>query len=103
MLGPLGLLESTLETTTMTNSAAKSNRLAYRLSELSPMLGVSIKTLDRMRKNSSFPPPDQTAGRILLWRVETVEAWLSREWQANDSKSNHTAHSSRMRPARLGV
>ncbi len=62
----------------MTHTVANPpGRLTYRINELAIMLGVSVKTIDRMRKNGSFPPPDRCAGRVLLWRIETIEHWLS--------------------------
>ena len=68
-----------------------SGRLTYRINELASMLGVSVKTLDRMRRAGEFPPPDQHAGRVLLWRVGTVESWLERSWNAKRSSTGSKA------------
>lgn len=62
-------------------------RLTYRLSELASLLGVSVKTLDRMRQNGTFPRPDQTAGRVLLWKKTTIEKWLDGEWKPSKNAS----------------
>jgi predicted DNA-binding transcriptional regulator AlpA len=87
----------------MTASAAISPRLTYRINELATMLGVSVKTLDRMRKDGLFPPPDQHAGRVLLWRVSTVEAWLARDWKVNETKSGSKTRPKTRKPAHTGA
>jgi predicted DNA-binding transcriptional regulator AlpA len=42
------------------------------------MIGVSVSTLDRMRKRKEFPPPiDVSGGRRIGWRLSVVQAWLA--------------------------
>jgi predicted DNA-binding transcriptional regulator AlpA len=77
------------QSTTMTAPG----RLTYRISELATMLGVSVKTLDRMRRDGSFPPPDQHAGRALLWRVSTIDEWLSTDSAGHKRETGSTRNS----------
>jgi predicted DNA-binding transcriptional regulator AlpA len=51
-------------------------RLALRLDEVAAALGVSRRAVERVRAAGRFPRPDRTLGRMPLWRVETVRAWL---------------------------
>jgi predicted DNA-binding transcriptional regulator AlpA len=77
----------TQETPVSVIDSIPAGRLTYRINELAAMLGVSVKTLDRMRQNGTFPRPDQTAGRVLLWKKTTIEKWLDGEWKAKKSAS----------------
>ena len=44
--------------------------------QLPGLLGVSRRTLSRLRATGEFPEPDRVVGRIALWRLETLTAWL---------------------------
>ena len=52
--------------------------LAYRIDELADALGVSRRAIERERAAGRFPRPDLTIGKMPLWRVETVRAFLER-------------------------
>ena len=52
--------------------------LTYRLDELTKVLGVSRRAIERERASGRFPRPDLSIGKMPLWRVETVRAWLGR-------------------------
>jgi hypothetical protein len=54
------------------------DRLALRLDEIARSLGVSRRSLERVRSAGRFPPPDVHIGRMPLWRIETLRRWL--EW-----------------------
>jgi predicted DNA-binding transcriptional regulator AlpA len=50
--------------------------MALRLNEVARALGVSRRAVERERSAGRFPKPDLTIGRMPLWRVETVRAWI---------------------------
>ncbi len=52
--------------------------LAYRPEDLEQALGIDNRTLQRWRSAGKFPKPDIRHGHTLLWRVETVRAWLEK-------------------------
>jgi hypothetical protein len=54
------------------------DRLAYRIDELSDALGVSRRAIERERSRGRFPKPDLVIGKMPLWRVESVRAFLER-------------------------
>jgi predicted DNA-binding transcriptional regulator AlpA len=51
-------------------------RLAWRLNEIADSLGLSRRTLERLRAGGRFPPPDLIVHRTPLWRADTIQAWL---------------------------
>jgi hypothetical protein len=51
-------------------------RLAFRANEIAKCVGISLRALQRERSAGRFPAPDQHVGRMPIWRVETVKAWL---------------------------
>jgi predicted DNA-binding transcriptional regulator AlpA len=51
-------------------------RLAYRLDDIAQVLGISRRAIERERSAGRFPKPDRVIGRMPLWRVETIRAWL---------------------------
>ena len=52
--------------------------LAYRLEELADALGVSRRVLERERSAGRLPKADLYIGKMPLYRVESVRAWLDR-------------------------
>ena len=54
------------------------DRMTLRLDELAAALGVSRRAIERERSAGRFPRPDLTIGKMPLWRVETVRAYLER-------------------------
>jgi hypothetical protein len=55
-------------------------RLGYRLAEVAQSLGVSRRTIERIRSAGKFPPHDFKLGRIPLWRPQTlvqVHQWIA--------------------------
>jgi hypothetical protein len=53
-------------------------RLTWRLGDISKALGISRRALERERSAGRLPKPDLTIGRMPLWRVETIQAWIER-------------------------
>lgn len=43
--------------------------------QLAALLGVSIRTLWRLRRTGKVPPPVRI-GSCIRWRIEEVQAWL---------------------------
>jgi predicted DNA-binding transcriptional regulator AlpA len=41
------------------------------------MIGVSVSTLDRMRKRKEFPPPIEVSLRRVGWLLSVVQAWIA--------------------------
>ncbi len=54
-------------------------RLAYRLSEVADALGLSRRSLERAVASRQWPPADLRLGRTRLWRVATIESWLTQQ------------------------
>ena len=54
------------------------NRLGFRLHELAAGLGVSRRSIERERAAGRFPRPDLTIGKMPLWTLETIRAWIER-------------------------
>jgi hypothetical protein len=51
-------------------------RLAFRADEVAAGLGVSTRTLQRELSAGRFPAADLTIGKMPLWTVATVRAYL---------------------------
>jgi predicted DNA-binding transcriptional regulator AlpA len=60
------------------HSNPTTTRLALRADEVAASLGISKRTLQRELAARRFPKPDQHIGRMPIWRIETVKAWLER-------------------------
>jgi predicted DNA-binding transcriptional regulator AlpA len=56
--------------------AIPSNRIAWRMADLTALTGLSRRMIERERSAGRFPAPDRFVGRCPLWRPETVDAWL---------------------------
>ena len=54
------------------------DRMTLRLDEVAAALGVSRRVVERERSAGRFPRPDLTVGKMPLWRVETVRAYVER-------------------------
>jgi hypothetical protein len=54
------------------------DRMTLRLDELAAALGVSRRVIERERSAGRLPAPDLVIGKMPLWRVDTVRAWLER-------------------------
>jgi hypothetical protein len=56
-------------------------RMAWRLSEIASMIGVSPRLLQMERAAGRMPPADVRIGKskVLLWRRETIDAWLTQQ------------------------
>jgi len=52
--------------------------LAYRKQTAAELLGISVRTLERLASAGKFPRPDAHAGRCPLWRRTTLEGWIAR-------------------------
>jgi predicted DNA-binding transcriptional regulator AlpA len=48
----------------------------FRRHDLARLTGFSERTIDRMRRKGTVPPPDVSASRLIGWRAATVERWL---------------------------
>jgi predicted DNA-binding transcriptional regulator AlpA len=58
-------------------SAPPVDRMTLRLDELAAALGVSRRVLERERAAGRLPSPDLHIGKMPLWRVASIEAWLA--------------------------
>jgi hypothetical protein len=54
-------------------------RLAMRFAEVAQTLGVSRRLLERELSAGRFMKPDLYIGRVPLWRVESIRAWLAEQ------------------------
>jgi predicted DNA-binding transcriptional regulator AlpA len=51
-------------------------RLALRADEIAESIGISRRSLQRELAAGRFPRADLYVGKMPLWRVETIKAWL---------------------------
>jgi len=61
-----------------TKSRSQTQRLTLRIEELAEAIGVSRRVLERELSASRFPKPDLRIGKMPLWRLDTISAWLER-------------------------
>ncbi len=61
-----------------TESRSQTHRLTLRIEELAEAIGVSRRVLERELSAGRFPKPDLRIGKMPLWRVESLDAWLKR-------------------------
>jgi predicted DNA-binding transcriptional regulator AlpA len=61
----------------MQTTAAPIERMALRLDEVAATLGMSRRTIERLRAGGKFPKPDVKAGKAPLWKPETIRAWIA--------------------------
>jgi predicted DNA-binding transcriptional regulator AlpA len=59
-----------------------SDRLAYRQTEVARMLGISLPTWHRMRRDGVAPAPDLTYNRTPLWSQSTLDQWVANKLSA---------------------
>lgn len=48
-----------------------------RPKEVCRAIGVSRSTLERWRRDGSFPPPQRLGPQVVGWQADAVEEWLS--------------------------
>jgi hypothetical protein len=51
--------------------------LYWRRADLPFAVGMSLRTIDRLRAKGEWPAPDKIVGSCLLWRPETIERFMS--------------------------
>jgi predicted DNA-binding transcriptional regulator AlpA len=47
------------------------------IKDLTTILGVSRRLLERERSAGKFPPPDLHVGRMPRWQLETITRWIA--------------------------
>ncbi|MFI5459776.1 MAG: helix-turn-helix transcriptional regulator [Isosphaerales bacterium] len=55
------------------------DRLAWDLTDIAALMGVSRRLLERQRSAGKLPPPDVRIGRRCLWRPGTITRWLDEQ------------------------
>ena len=68
--------------------SSSDDRIVYRYNDLARKLGVCTRTLDRERSAGRFPQPDQRIGRCLLYKPQTIQAWLNGQKTETGKRSN---------------
>jgi predicted DNA-binding transcriptional regulator AlpA len=51
--------------------------LAFRKATAAKLVGISVRTLERLASAGRFPRPDAHAGRCPLWIRSTLESWIA--------------------------
>jgi len=46
------------------------------IADIAAVLGVTRRSVERLRSSGSLPKPDLRIGRNLRWRPDTVRTWL---------------------------
>jgi predicted DNA-binding transcriptional regulator AlpA len=49
----------------------------YDRGQLAELFQCSLRTIDRLRNDPTFPRPIRASGRLVRWSAEAVERWLS--------------------------
>jgi predicted DNA-binding transcriptional regulator AlpA len=52
-------------------------RMTLRIDEVADAVGVSRRVLERERAAGRMPKSDLRIGKMPLWRVETIHAWIN--------------------------
>ena len=59
----------------------------YRRVDLASLLGVDLSTIDRWRKEGRLPEPIRLGYRVIAWRKEAIDQWLTSQ-SGNGVSSN---------------
>jgi hypothetical protein len=51
--------------------------LAYRKRSAATLIGISVRTLERLLAVGKFPRPDAHAGKCPLWTRESLGRWIA--------------------------
>ena len=51
-------------------------RKALRLDELAEALGISRRSIERLRSSGRFPKPSRVVGRMPIWSLASIDEWL---------------------------
>jgi predicted DNA-binding transcriptional regulator AlpA len=51
--------------------------LAYRKRNAATLIGISVRTLERLLAAGKFPRPDAHAGKCPLWTRESLSRWIT--------------------------
>ena len=62
----------------MTRPEPASEPLAFRKGDAAKLLGISVRTVERLASAGRFPRPDAHAGKCPLWTRSTLESWIAR-------------------------
>jgi predicted DNA-binding transcriptional regulator AlpA len=54
-----------------------------RRQQVVDLLGVGLRTFERWLATRTFPKPDIRRGRIMLWKISTITAWIETESRKN--------------------
>jgi excisionase family DNA binding protein len=57
-------------------------KLAWSADDVARLLGLSRRWIERELSAGRFPAPDLRCGRRILWRPETVRAWVAKGGQS---------------------
>ncbi len=76
--GRVGRVRRREELMMKASEVAAVERLTYRIRDIAAVLGVSRRTIEAERSAGRLPEPDLRIGKVPLWRVETIRAWLAR-------------------------
>jgi hypothetical protein len=52
--------------------------IAFRKATAAALVGISVRTWDRLLAAGKAPRPDAYAGRCPLWKRSTLETWIAR-------------------------
>ena len=51
--------------------------LAYRKRSAATMIGISVRTVERLLAAGKFPAPDAHAGKSPLWTRDSLVRWIA--------------------------
>lgn len=63
----------------------KNQSKLIRPKQLAEMLDVDLVTIWRWRKKKIMPQPINFGGRLIAWKLSTIENWLSEKENDNDA------------------
>jgi len=63
-------------------------RLTLRLDEAASALGLSRRSVERLRSAGRFPNPDVQVNKMPLWRPSSLERWLDQQADGREGLSS---------------
>jgi len=59
-----------------TKTKAEGPKLLLSIDDVAVTLGISRRTLFRLRSSGQFPEPDAKIGRRDRWKTATIQRWI---------------------------
>ena len=61
---------------------------AFRVKELTKMLGISKECIYKWIREGKFPPPRKIGGRVSIWLYEDIKQWIKKNNSTKSEEQN---------------